>query len=104
MAIMASTLTSVCVFLPVIFTSGVIKSLLQPMSMCIGYCLAASLIVALTVAPAASSTLLKNSKPKELKWFDKVQEKYVKSLEWCFQHRWAPLARQWCCWCSAAGA
>ena len=46
MAIMASTLTSVCVFLPVIFTSGVIKSLLQPMSMCIGYCLAASLIVA----------------------------------------------------------
>jgi HAE1 family hydrophobic/amphiphilic exporter-1 len=56
-----------------------------------GYCLAASLIVALTVAPAASSTLLKNSKPKELKWFDKVQEKYVKSLEWCFQHRWAPL-------------
>ena len=45
----------------------------------------------LTVAPAASSTLLKNSKPKELKWFDKVQEKYVKSLEWCFQHRWAPL-------------
>ncbi len=61
------------------------------MSMCIGYCLAASLIVALTVAPAASSTLLKNSKPKELKWFDKVQEKYVKSLEWCFQHRWAPL-------------
>ena len=91
MAIMASTLTSVCVFLPVIFTSGVIKRLLQPMSMCIGYCLAASLIVALTVAPAASSTLLKNSKPKELKWFDKVQEKYVKSLEWCFQHRWAPL-------------
>ena len=91
MAIMASTLTSVCVFLPVIFTSGVIKSLLQPMSMCIGYCLAASLIVALTVAPAASSTLLKNSKPKELKWFDKVQDQYVRSLEWCFQHRWAPL-------------
>ena len=41
--------------------------------------------------PGGSSTLLKNSKPKELKWFDKVQEKYVKSLEWCFQHRWAPL-------------
>ena len=91
MSVVASTLTSVCVFLPVVFASGTVRSLLQPMSMCIGYCLAASLIVALTVAPAASSTLLKNSKPKELKWFDKVQEKYVKSLEWCFQHRWAPL-------------
>ena len=91
MSVVASTLTSVCVFLPVVFASGTVRSLLQPMSMCIGYCLAASLIVALTVAPAASSTLLKNAKPKELKWFDKVQEKYVKSLEWCFQHRWAPL-------------
>ena len=91
MAIVASTLTSVCVFLPVVFTSGVIKSLLLPMSLCIGYCLMASLIVAVTVAPAAASTLLKNSKPKELKWFEKVQEKYVKSLEWCFKHRIVPL-------------
>ena len=92
MAIVASTLTSVCVFLPVIFSSSIVKSLLQPMSLCIGYCLAASLIVAITVAPAAASTVLKKAEPKELKWFEKVQDKYAKSLEWCFKHRALPLA------------
>ena len=91
MSVVASTLTSVCVFLPVVFSSSIVKSLMQPMSLCIGYCLMASLIVALTVVPAAASTVLKKAEPKQLKWFDKIQDKYAKSLEWCFQHRALPL-------------
>ena len=91
MSVVASTLTSVCVFLPVVFSSSIVKSLMQPMSLCIGYCLMASLIVALTVVPAAASTVLKKAEPKQLKWFDKIQEKYAKSLEWCFRHRALPL-------------
>ena len=91
MSVVASTLTSVCVFLPVVFSSSIVKSLMQPMSLCIGYCLMASLIVALTVVPAAASTVLKKAEPKQLKWFDKVQDKYAKSLEWCFRHRALPL-------------
>ena len=91
MSIVASTLTSVCVFLPVIFTSETVRNLMQPMSLCIGYCLAASLIVAITVVPAASSTVLKKAEPKKLVWFEKVQDKYAHSLEWCFQHRALPL-------------
>ena len=62
MSVVASTLTSVCVFLPVVFSSSIVKSLMQPMSLCIGYCLMASLIVALTVVPAAASTVLKKSR------------------------------------------
>ena len=91
MSVVASTLTSVCVFLPVVFSSSIVKSLMQPMSLCIGYCLMASLIVALTVVPAAASTVLKKAEPKQLKWFDKIQDKYAKSLEWWFQHRALPL-------------
>ena len=91
MSVVASTLTSVCVFLPVVFSSSIVKSLMQPMSLCIGYCLMASLIVALTVVPAAASTVLKKAEPKQLKWFDKIQDKYAKSLEWCFRHRALPL-------------
>ena len=91
MSIIASTLTSVCVFLPVIFSSSIVRSLLQPMSLCIGYCLMASLIVAMTVVPAASATVLKKSEPKKLKWFEKVQNGYGKSLEWCLKHRALPL-------------
>ena len=91
MSVVASTLTSVCVFLPVVFSSSIVKSLMQPMSLCIGYCLMASLIVALTVVPAAASTVLKKAEPTQLKWFDKIQDKYAKSLEWCFRHRALPL-------------
>ena len=91
MSVVASTLTSVCVFLPVVFSASLVRSLMMPMSLCIGYCLMASLIVALTVVPAAASTVLKKAEPKRLVWFEKVQEKYAHSLEWCLQHRALPL-------------
>ena len=112
MSVVASTLTSVCVFLPVVFSASIVRSLMMPMSLCIGYCLMASLIVALTVVPAASSTGLKLAEAprlagwemgrgeearrrewggKRLAWFEKVQEKYAHSLEWCLQHRALPL-------------
>ena len=92
MSVIASTLTSVCVFLPVVFSSSIVRSLMLPMSLCIGYCLMASLIVAVTVVPAAASTVLKKAEPKRLLWFEKVQDKYVQSLKWCLQHRAVPLA------------
>ena len=103
MSVVASTLTSVCVFLPVVFSDSIVRSLMQPMSMCIGYCLMASLIVALTVVPAASSTVLKKAEPKKLPWFDKLQEAYGRSLEYVLQHRVVPLAAAvvllaFCCW------
>ena len=66
MSVVASTLTSVCVFLPAVFSASLIRNLMGPMSLCIGYCLMASLIVALTVVPAASATVLKNAQPKKL--------------------------------------
>ena len=51
----------------------------------------ASLIVAITVVPAAASTVLKKAEPKRLVWFEKIQDKYAHSLEWCLQHRALPL-------------
>ncbi len=91
MSVVASTLTSVCVFLPVVFSSSIVRSLMQPMSLCIGYCLMASLLVAVTVVPAAASTVLKKAEPKRLVWFEKLQDKYTASLSWCLQHRALPL-------------
>ena len=91
MSVVASTLTSVCVFLPVVFSSSMVRSLLEPMSLCIGYCLMASLIVAVTVVPAAASTVLKKAEPKRLPWFEKIQDKYAHSLDWSLKHRAIPL-------------
>lgn len=90
-AIIASTLTTVCVFLPLVFTEGMVKELLLPLGLCIGYCLMASLIVALTVVPAAASTLLRDAKQKSHPWFDKFLEGYGKFLNWCLDHKAAPL-------------
>lgn len=90
-AIIASTLTTICVFLPAVFASGTVRTLLYPMAMSIGFCLVASLGIALTVVPATSSTLMKNTKPKEHKIFDKIQDGYGKSLEWCLKYKAVPL-------------
>ncbi|MBP3478885.1 MAG: efflux RND transporter permease subunit [Oscillospiraceae bacterium] len=91
-AIISSTLTTVCVFLPLVFTTGMVRELLLPLGLCIGYCLMASLIVALTVVPAAASTMLKNSKPKQHKLFDRFLEAYGKFLNWCLNHKAVPLS------------
>lgn len=91
-SIISSTLTTVAVFFPLVFTTGMIKELLLPLGICIGFCLMASLIVALTVVPASASTLLKNSKAKKHPWFDKFQEGYGKFLNWCLDHKAVPLS------------
>ena len=90
-AIISSTLTTICVFVPLVFTEGMVRELLLPLGLCIGYCLAASLFVALTVVPAAASTMLRNSKPKSHPWFDKFQNAYGKFLNWCLDHKAVPL-------------
>lgn len=89
--IISSTLTTICVFLPIIFTNGLVKELILPMCLTVTYCLVASLVIALSVVPAAGSTLLKNSKPKDHKLFDRVMVKYGASLKWCLTHKAIPL-------------
>ena len=86
-AITSSTLTTVCVFLPMVFTTGMVRELLLPLGLCIGFCLMASLLVALTVVPAAASTLLSKSTPKPQKLFDKFLNKYGNFLNWCLNHK-----------------
>ena len=64
-AITSSTLTTMCVFLPIVFTEGLTRQLFVDMGLTIAFTLFASLIVALTLVPAMAQGLLKNSKAKE---------------------------------------
>lgn len=91
-SIISSTLTTICVFLPLVFSTGMVRQLMSDMGLTIAYALIASLIVALTVVPCAGSTVLKKSVHKEHPIFDKVMDKYEASLRWCLQHKAAPLA------------
>ena len=61
-AIAASTLTTVCVFLPIVFTEGITRQLFVDMGLTIGYSLVASLVIALTVVPAMASKVLTSTK------------------------------------------
>ena len=91
-AIIASTLTTVSVFAPMIFTTGTVRELMMPISLTIIYTLCASLLIAMTVVPATGSTLLKNSVEKKHPWFEKVQDAYGGMLEFCLKVKIVPLA------------
>ena len=90
-AVTASTITTICVFLPMVFTSGLTRELLTDMALTIAYSLLASLIVALTVVPCMSVTVLKKSEQKKHPWFDKMLDGYEKLLRQCLKHKVVPL-------------
>lgn len=80
-AISASTLTTVCVFAPIVFTEGLTRQLFVDMGLTIAYSLLASLIVALTLVPMMSAGLLRKVQSKPARILTKVQNVYGKSLK-----------------------
>ena len=75
-AIAASTLTTVCVFAPIVFAGGLTKQIFVDMALTVTYTLAASLIVALTFVPATASMMIKDGEEKQTKLFDKFRDLY----------------------------
>ena len=69
-SIISSTLTTICVFLPMIFSTGMVRELLTDMALTITFSLLASLIVALSVVPCAGSTVLRSQKEVKHPLFD----------------------------------
>lgn len=79
-AILASTLTTICVFLPIVFTKGITRQLFVDMGLTIAYSLLASLLVALTLVPMISAGLLKKTQDKESALFIRIKEWYGRLL------------------------
>ncbi|MCC3870099.1 efflux RND transporter permease subunit [Terrisporobacter mayombei] len=86
-AIFASTLTTICVFLPIVFTEGITRQLFTDMGLTIAYSLIASLIVALTLVPCMASNLLSNVDEKSHPLFDKMVDGYEKLLRLCLKFK-----------------
>lgn len=80
-AIIASTLTTVCVFAPIIFTEGITRQLFVDIALTIAFTLTASLIVALTFVPMMAAGVLKSTKEINHRLFEKVQDGYAWFLE-----------------------
>jgi HAE1 family hydrophobic/amphiphilic exporter-1 len=87
-AIIASTLTTVCVFAPIIFTEGITRQLFVDIALTIAYTLSASLIVAMTFVPMMASGLFKKTKEVKHTFFEKVQNAYGKLLSAALRFKW----------------
>ena len=86
-AIIASTLTTICIWAPIVFTEGITRQLFVDLVLTIAYSLLASLVVALTVVPMLSSKMLKKNTNKQFAFFDKVLDKYESALRWSLKHK-----------------
>lgn len=86
-AIIASTLTTVSVYAPIIFTDGITRQLFVDLALTIAYTLVASLVVALTFVPAMSSVTLRRTKEIRHPWFDAMKEWYGRALAWCLRFK-----------------
>ncbi|MCM1178891.1 MAG: efflux RND transporter permease subunit [Clostridium sp.] len=86
-AITASTLTTVCVFLPIVFTSGITRQLFKDMGLTIAYSLLASLIIAITFVPMVASKTFDRVSEKENKLISRISEVYVKWLPNALDHK-----------------
>lgn len=86
-AITASTLTTVCVFLPIVFMEGVTKQIFKDMGLTIAYSLFASLIVAITFVPMVASRTFHKISEKENKLMNKISDKYAALLPTVLNHK-----------------
>ncbi len=73
-ALFASTITSIAIFLPVLFMSGIEGQLFADLALTLAVAVAASTLAALTVLPAASSFILANQSHRDplSRWWSKT--------------------------------
>ncbi|KGX86422.1 efflux RND transporter permease subunit [Pontibacillus litoralis] len=92
-AVIASTTTTLVVFLPIVFVDGIASELFTPLALTVSFALIASLVVSITLIPMLSSKLLTKAMKENGRryWFDrfidKVHHKYRSVLKWTLKHR-----------------
>ncbi len=90
-AILASTITSLIVWLPIVFTQGLTKTVVKDMAVTLCLALAVSLVVAITLVPSLAQYTVKNYRPKPEKVMGKVKKAYARGLSFTLKHKWISL-------------
>ncbi len=96
-AITSSTLTTVCVFLPIVFVQGITRQLFTDLALTMGYSLMASLVVALTLVPAMAQGMLRHPLRRGRKQDDaparegRFLRAYRAAIGWSLDHKAAVL-------------
>ncbi len=86
-AVTASTLTTVCVFLPIVFIEGITRQLFTDLALTMTYSLMASLVVALTLVPAMASGMLRKEKQTKQTVMNAFLRGYEKAAAWSLDHK-----------------
>jgi HAE1 family hydrophobic/amphiphilic exporter-1 len=86
-AITSSTITTVAVFLPLAFVTGIIGKIFVPFAYTVVICILASLLMAVTVVPVMSKYLILNKKVKHVQKENKAAVIYQKVLNGALNHR-----------------
>ncbi|WP_048600293.1 efflux RND transporter permease subunit [Rubeoparvulum massiliense] len=100
-AVIASALTTIAVFIPIVFVQGLASVIFTPLALTVTFSLLASLFAALTLVPAIAARLVTGTDIKEEKkdrwynriliWFnvkmDGIGLKYRSLLDWALIHR-----------------
>ena len=87
-AVTSSTLTTVCVFLPIVFVEGITRQLFTDLALTMTYSLMASLIVSLTLVPAMASGMLRKEKVNKPGILEtKLLPAYTRTARWALSHK-----------------
>lgn len=86
-ALVASTLTTISVYAPIIFTEGITRQLFVDLALTIAFTLLASLVVALTFVPALSTATLRRTKEIRHPLFDAFKDIYAGFLSGCLRFK-----------------
>ena len=86
-AVTASTLTTVCVFAPIIFVEGLTRQMFTDLALTITYSLMASLLVSLTLVPAMASGMLRRDFTPKPGLLDKLYPAYRKAITFALDHK-----------------
>ena len=91
-AVTSSTLTTVCVFVPIVFVEGITRQLFTDLALTMTYALVASLVVSLTLVPAMASGMLRKEKQTKHPLMDRLLGAYRRVAGWALNHRFVVLA------------
>lgn len=90
MSVIASALTTMVVFIPILFIPGIAREIFRDLAYSIIFSNLAAIIVSLTLIPMLASRFLTNKADitKEGKIFGTVKSKYLKLINWAVNNRW----------------
>jgi HAE1 family hydrophobic/amphiphilic exporter-1 len=92
LAVMATTLSLIVIFLPIAFMAGIIGRFFRSFGVTVAFAIAVSLLVSFTLTPMLSSRFLRPKKAahtaKDSWFYAAIDRAYGASLRWSLRHRW----------------